>query len=88
VDYEVLISPAALRDLKRIRGPMRRRIAEAVDELAHDPRPHGYVKLTGPDELYRIRVGDYRIVYQIEDDRLIVLVVRVGHRKDIYGKGK
>jgi len=84
--YEVLISPAALRDLKRLRGAIRRRIAEAIDDLARDPRPHGYGKLTDSDELYRIRVGDYRIVYQIEDDRLIVLVIRIGHRKDVYDR--
>jgi mRNA interferase RelE/StbE len=85
VAYHVLTSPAARRDLKCIRGAVRRRIADAIDGLGDDPRPHGHVKFTGPDELYRIRVGDYRIVYQIADDRLIVLVVRVGHRKDVYG---
>jgi len=85
--YEVFISPAARRDLKRIRGPMRRRIGDAIDGLADEPRPSGHIKLAGEDGLYRIRVGDYRIVYQIEDDRLVVLVVRVGHRKDIYRGG-
>ena len=85
--YQVLTSQAARRDLKRIRGPARRRIADAIDDLASDPRPHGYAKLVGDDELYRVRVGDYRIVYKIEDNRLIVLVVRVGHRKDIYREG-
>ncbi len=82
--YTVLISPAAGRDLKRIRGPARQRIADAIDGLASDPRPSGYAKLAGADELYRVRVGDYRIVYGIEDNRLIVLVVRIGHRQDIY----
>ena len=55
-----------------------------MDALAANPRPKGVKKLSGPDDLYRIRVGDYRIVYQIHDDRLIVLVVRIGHRKDVY----
>jgi len=85
--YEVLLSPAARRDLKSIRGPNRRRIAETIDALADDPRPHGYSKLAGEEDLFRVRVGDYRIVYKIEDDRLIVLVVRIGHRKDIYRQG-
>jgi mRNA interferase RelE/StbE len=86
--YDVFISPAARRDLKRIRGPIRRRIAEAIDGLAEEPRSSGHTKLVDEDHLYRIRVGDYRIVYQIEDDRLVVLVVRVGHRKDIYRGGR
>ena len=55
-----------------------------MDALAANPRPRGVKKLTGLDDLYRIRVADYRIVYQIQDDRLIVLVVRIGHRKDVY----
>ncbi len=55
-----------------------------MDGLAVNPRPKGVKKLSGLDDLYRIRVGDYRIVYQIHDDRLIVLVVRIGHRKDVY----
>lgn len=84
--YTVLIAPSARRDLKRIRGMIRRRIAAAIDELAAEARPPGAGKLAGADDLYRVRVGDYRIVYQIQDERLIVLVVRVGHRKDIYGK--
>ncbi len=85
--HKVLISPAARRDLKRILGPERRRIAAAIDGLADEPRPHGAVKLVGEAKLYRVRVGDYRIVYTVEDGRLIVLIVRVGHRKDIYQEG-
>ena len=85
--YRVLTSPAARRDLKRIRGPARRRIAETIDALADSPRPPGCAKLAGADDLYRVRVGDYRIVYAIQDDRLIVLVVRVGNRKDVYRDG-
>ena len=48
------------------------------------PRPHGFEKLNGTDQLYRIRVGDYRIVYAVEDERLLVLVVKVGHRREVY----
>lgn len=85
--HKVLISPAARRDLKRIRGPERRRISAAIDGLADEPRPPGAAKLVGEVKLYRVRVGDFRIVYTVEDDRLIVLVVRIGHRKDIYREG-
>lgn len=52
--------------------------------LADDPRPTGVVKLAGDDNLWRIRIGNYRVVYEIYDDQLIVLVLRVAHRKDIY----
>lgn len=86
--YQVFLSPAALRDLKRIRGTARQRVAEAIDALANDPRPRGHRKLEGADELYRVRAGEYRIVYEIADERLIVLVVRIGHRKDIYREGR
>jgi len=55
-----------------------------MDGLAKEPRPKGVNRLTGAADLYRIRVGDYRVVYQIQDNRLIVLVVRIGHRKDVY----
>ncbi len=48
------------------------------------PRPHGSEKLSGPDQLYRIRAGDYRIVYAVDDDRMLVLVVKVGHRREVY----
>jgi mRNA interferase RelE/StbE len=82
--HKILIAPAARRDLKRIRGPARRRVADAIDQLATNPRPAGFVKLSGADDLYRLSAGDYRIIYTIQDDRLIVLIVRVGRRKDIY----
>ena len=52
--------------------------------LAHDPRPTGVVKLAGDENLWRIRIGNYRVVYEIHDDRLMVLVLRVAHRKDVY----
>jgi mRNA interferase RelE/StbE len=60
------------------------RFREAIDSLAENPRPPGCVKLQGHVELYRVRVGDYRIVYQIQDAILVVLVVEIGHRREIY----
>ena len=56
----------------------------AVEALGNDPRPHGSVKLAGEDNFWRIRIGQYRVVYRIDDERLLVLVVRVAHRKDAY----
>ena len=55
-----------------------------MDELAHDPRPPGCLKIIGADDAYRVRVGDYRIVYQIEDRILVVYVIRIAHRSDVY----
>ena len=81
--YEVVLSPKAEKQLDELPTPLRRRITEAVEGLESKPRPHGVKKLTGAENLWRIRVGDYRIVYTIEDDRLIVLVVKVGHRREI-----
>ena len=60
------------------------RIREVIDALAVEPRPHGCTKLSGAKNIYRVRVGDYRIIYQIEDDRLLVLVAEIGHRREVY----
>ena len=85
--YTVYVAPAADRDLKKLPDAVQRRIVSAIETLADDPRPPGTKKLAGQElNLWRIRVGDYRIVYQIQDERLIVLVVRIGHRGDIYRK--
>ncbi len=81
--YSVLIKPSAAKELEKVPVEQRRRIATRILSLAENPRPYGCEKLTG-DDLYRIRQGDYRVVYSIEDDVLIVLVVRVGHRRDVY----
>jgi mRNA interferase RelE/StbE len=63
---------------------IRRRVVEALEELRTDPRPQGAVKLAGEDQLWRIRVGEYRVVYEIGDEELLILVLRVAHRKDAY----
>jgi mRNA interferase RelE/StbE len=63
---------------------MQQRIAGKINDLVQEPRPMGVEKLEGEDDLYRVRVGDYRVVFTISDERLIVLVVRIAHRKDVY----
>jgi mRNA interferase RelE/StbE len=82
--YRVEIKPKALRALAKAPNPQKRRIAKAIDALAADPRPAGCRKLAGSEDTYRVRVGDYRVVYEIADRMLIVYVVRIGHRKDVY----
>jgi len=62
----------------------QQRVRAAIDLLADNPRPPGCTKLTGEDHAYRVRVGVYRIVYEVLEDRLVVHVVRVGHRRDVY----
>jgi mRNA interferase RelE/StbE len=82
--YEVQLTRAAERGLSGLSKADLRRIDAKIRALADDPRPHGVKKLEGSGELYRIRAGDYRILYQIEDARLVIVVVDVGNRRDIY----
>lgn len=82
-EYVVRVAKAADRKIDLLDGSVRPRVIRAIQALRSDPRPAGCKKMAG-SELWRIRVGDYRIVYSIEDAQLIVLVVRVGHRREIY----
>ena len=82
--YAVFLKPAALRELRKLPEDIRRRVAARFDALVGDPRPAGVERLQGEADLYRVRVGDYRIVYQVESKALVVLVVRIGHRRDVY----
>jgi len=85
VTYTIEIAPAARRQLKKLDRPIQKRIARCLDGLSRDPRPDGVVKLTDVSPpLYRIREGNFRIIYAIEEDRLVVLVVRIAHRSDAY----
>lgn len=81
--YRVQISRSATKALEKINDPDHYRIRIAITQLGINPRPAGYKKLKGRDS-YRIRQGDYRIVYDIFDDVLLVKVIDLGHRKDIY----
>ncbi|WP_274596519.1 type II toxin-antitoxin system RelE family toxin [Microcystis aeruginosa] len=63
---------------------MRQRVSDSLEKLQQYPRPSGVVKLKGEDKMYRLRVGDYRIVYTIEDNDKIIKVTRIGHRQDVY----
>jgi mRNA interferase RelE/StbE len=82
--YRILVARSAARRLRAVPETDRRRIAKRIDALAEEPRPPGVRKLQGANDLYRIRVGDYRVIYSIADAVLTVLVIRVGHRRDIY----
>lgn len=82
--YRVEFAEPARKQFLALPRDAQRRIAPRVDALARTPRPHGVEKLKGVEGLYRIRVGDYRVVYEIRDDVLLVLVVKVGNRRDVY----
>jgi mRNA interferase RelE/StbE len=84
VTYEVRLAPAAVRQLRKLDPPGRRRVQAAIDLLAEDPRPPGARQLVGGAGEWRVRTGDFRIVYDIRDGELLVLVVKVGHRRDVY----
>lgn len=80
----VEFSRAADRQLRKLTEQMQRRIVVAIAGLANDPRPHGCEKLTAEESLYRIRIGDYRVIYEVRDEALLVLIVKIGHRRDVY----
>jgi len=82
--YRVELASRATRDLDALPDRIYRKVQARIDALVEEPRPHGVKKLEGDENLYRIRVGDYRIVYQIQDKKLLVLVVRIGNRRDVY----
>ena len=82
--YRVELTRSAEKELRRMERSQVPTIYRALERLSSDPRPHGVKKLSGADRTYRIRVGDYRVVYEIENDALVVLVIRVTHRKDAY----
>jgi mRNA interferase RelE/StbE len=83
--YSIVVSRGAEKDLERLDKSVFRRIATAIDGLALDPRPAGCKKLKGSNEpLWRIRVGDYRVVYSIGDEICVVDIRRVRHRKEVY----
>jgi mRNA interferase RelE/StbE len=82
--YEVRIARRALRSLARLERRDQQRIRAALDLLAENPRPPACVAMQGEESVYRIRVGNYRIVYEVLDSVLLVHVVRIGHRREVY----
>jgi mRNA interferase RelE/StbE len=87
VTYSVEVSPQAAKALAKIDENSRLRIVGVIELLACNPRPLGATMLRGGEHgRWRVRAGDYRIVYAVEDDRLLVLVLRVAHRREVYGR--
>jgi mRNA interferase RelE/StbE len=82
-EYTVFILPSAQKQLNKLPNAIATRIEDKMMDLATDPRPSGCKKLKGRDA-YRIRIGDYRVIYEIHDGRLIVTVINIGHRREVY----
>ena len=82
-NYRLLIKPSAGKEIEALPKQDRRRIVAKITSLSRDPRPPGCEKLSGHDQ-YRLRQGNYRILYEIQDFDLVVVVVKVGHRRDVY----
>ncbi len=82
--YRIEWKRSALKELRRLPSPVQRRIFQAVEDLTDNPYPHGVVKLTGSKHSYRLRVGDYRVVYTVESSILLIEIVRIRHRRDVY----
>jgi mRNA interferase RelE/StbE len=84
--HSIIIKRSALKALSKLPEKESTKISDAIDKLAEDTRPDGYKKLEGRNNSYRIRVGNYRIIYEINDVELLILVVEIGNRKEIYKK--
>ena len=82
--HEVEISRTAERQLARLDRATRQRIAAAMLSLAEEPRPRGCRKLHGYEDVYRIRVGRYRLLYSVSDDTVVIVILKVGHRRNVY----
>ncbi|HZG40987.1 MAG TPA: type II toxin-antitoxin system RelE/ParE family toxin [Nodosilinea sp.] len=82
--YRIEFTKPAAKQFKALQLQEQQRLKPKIDALSNEPRPSGVVKLSGEENLYRIRVGNYRIIYSLEDDQLLILVVKVGPRQDVY----
>lgn len=82
--YEVQFARSAAKEFRSLPTELKHRVGAAIDNLIEDPRPPGVRKLVGHKRLYRIRVGQYRVVYEIDDEEKLLLVTRVRHRREVY----
>jgi mRNA interferase RelE/StbE len=86
LSYIIRFKKSAEREIEKLPASVVKRIVPAIDDLAFNPRPNGSKKLKSKEEIWRIRIGDYRVLYSIEDVIKIIEVRNIGHRKDIYKK--
>jgi mRNA interferase RelE/StbE len=84
MNYRIQLSPYAARQLRKLDPTSRRRVQAAIDLLAVNPRPPAGKRLVGGRGEWRVRTGDYRVIYEVHDNELLVLVLRTGHRREVY----
>ncbi len=84
--YRVEFTSAAARQVRKLPRPVRDRVLDAIEDLGDDPRPHGVKKLSGERTAWRIRIGEYRVIYDVFDSELLVTVVRAAHRREAYAR--
>jgi mRNA interferase RelE/StbE len=82
--YRIEVSATAERQLKKIRREDKVRVLRAISLLASEPRPDGCKKMSGYDDIYRIRIGNYRVIYEIDGKRIIIVILKIGHRREVY----
>ena len=82
--YRIEFSPTAERQFKKLTKEVQARFKHRIDILAENPFPRGVKKLSAEEDLYRLRIGDYRIVYQVQGKALLILILKLGHRKNVY----
>jgi len=82
--YRIVFAPRAARDFRALAPEAQRRLKPRIDSLGRSPRPRGAKTLSGEEGLLRLRVGDHRIIYQVEDHTLTVLILKIGHRREVY----
>ena len=83
-EFRIEVSATAEKQLRKLQKSAQLSMVKAIKSLASQPRPRGSRRLQGYDDVYRIRTGRYRIIYSIEDRRLLIIVLKIGHRKDVY----
>ena len=84
MSYKVILKPSVVKELKAIPKRDHRRITIAIELLSENPFPNNARKIAGHTNDYRVRVGDWRIIYEVQNNKLIIFVLRIGHRKDVY----
>lgn len=84
MSYRIEFTPSAARAFRKLPGPIQGRIAPKIDALASTPRPHGVEKMAGHENRYRVRVGEYRVIYVIDDGARLITVAVIGHRREVY----
>lgn len=84
MSYQIFVKPAAQRQIKKLTPAVQKSLIALIESLSADPRPLGCKKLKGRQNEYRARLGNYRVIYSIEDAALVITIIKVGHRRDIY----